>query len=193
MQRPFNPHFPNIAQAINELQDCPLKDSGITPVQPVGDGSSGLMLIGEAPGAKEDELGEPFLGRSGDLLNKELLPSIGLTRETVYITNIVKCRPPDNRDPTTHEKNIWKPVLIEEIKIVRPKVIATLGRHSLSFFIPKPVISKLHGTPQELNMPELQELEKVTLLPLYHPAYALYNPNNKATLLKDFQVIKTLI
>lgn len=183
--RKTNPFFPQISELIDNLDTDPLKNSGVLPVHPVGDGTSGLMLIGEAPGAREDELGEPFVGASGKLLNLELLPSIGLTRETIYLTNIVKCRPPENRDPTKEEKAAWTPILQSEILTVKPKIIATLGRHSLSFFLEKPEISKLHGIPIQLHFKDFDAV----LIPLFHPAAALYDPRKKSVLLEDFMTI----
>lgn len=189
MLRPRNLNFTQISNLIDQFDGCEFKKNGIQPVHPVGDGSSGLMLIGEAPGAKEDELGEPFVGASGKLLNETLLPSIGLTRSTIYLTNIVKCRPPNNRDPKPEEKEVWKPILQEEIKTVKPKVIATLGRHSLSFFMDNPQISKIHGKPIKLQFRGFE----CVLIPIFHPAVALYNPNQKQVLLEDFQVIKKFL
>lgn len=179
----------DLRRMIEDLDTCPIKNSGIRVVYPVGDGSSGVMMIGEAPGAKEDQLGEPFVGAAGQLLNKELLPSAGLTRQNIYLTNIVKCRPPANRDPTDEEKLAWSPILLAEIAMIRPKVIACLGRHSLSFFLPSVKISQVHGVPQPLQV--FTNL-KIDLLPLYHPAVALYNGSMKQTLLDDFQIIASL-
>jgi DNA polymerase len=174
---------------ITDLDTCPIKNKGARVVSPVGDGSSGVMLIGEAPGAKEDQLGEPFVGAAGNLLNQELLPSAGLSRQTIYLTNIVKCRPPANRDPTDAEKLAWSPILLAEIALIKPKVIACLGRHSLGFFLPEVKISRVHGVPQPLQI--FTDLQ-IDLLPLYHPAVALYNGSMKQTLLDDFQVLTGL-
>lgn len=187
--RRHNEFFQSIGAMIDELETDPLKNSGIAPVHPDGDGTSGLMLIGEAPGAKEDETGIPFVGASGKLLNDLLLPSIGLTREHIYLTNIVKCRPPENRDPSPVEKQAWTPILQAEILAVRPKVIATLGRHSLGFFVPKPEISKVHGTLIQLHFKDFDCI----LMPLFHPAVALYDPNKKQVLLEDFAKLKPLL
>jgi DNA polymerase len=192
---PVDSTTPNITKTdlekmIADLDTCPIKNSGTRVVHPVGDGSSRVMFIGEAPGAKEDQLGEPFVGAAGNLLNKELLPSIGLSRENIYLTNIVKCRPPANRDPTDEEKLAWSPILLAEIALTKPKVIACLGRHSLGFFLPEAKISRVHGVPQPLQI--FTDLQ-IDLLPLYHPAVALYNGSMKQTLLDDFQVITGLI
>lgn len=177
-------------EMMQSLDVCPLKNSGIRVVHPVGDGSSGVFLIGEAPGKKEEEIGEPFVGASGNLLNNHLLPSVGLTRENIYLTNIVKCRPPENRDPAPEEKTAWSLVLLSEIIAIKPKVVACLGRHSLSFFDPEVKIGQVHGQPQRI---QIFEDYSIVLLPLYHPAAALYNPNMKETLLEDFQILKQYI
>jgi uracil-DNA glycosylase family 4 len=171
-----------ILRLIDDLDTCPLKNSGIRVVHPVGDGSSKVFIIGEAPGAKEDQLGEPFVGASGKFLNNTLLPSIGLSRDNIYLTNIVKCRPPENRDPTDIEKAAWTPVLLSEIAFQRPEVIICLGRHSLGFFLPDVKISHVHGKPQTVKV--FEDLS-VQVLPMYHPAVALYNPGQRETLVKD--------
>jgi uracil-DNA glycosylase len=175
---------------MRDLNTDPLKNSGIRVVYPVGNGSSGVFLIGEAPGQKEDELGEPFVGASGRFLNNTLLPSVGLTRQTIYLTNIVKCRPPENRDPLPAEKDAWSAVLLAEILAVRPKVIVCLGRHSLSFFFPEAKISQVHGQLLQLKM---YEDYTQAILPLYHPAAALYNPKLREVLQKDFLAITEIV
>ncbi len=173
-----------------DLDVCPLKNSGKKVIKPVGDCSSGIMLIGEAPGAKEDEMGEPFVGAAGKLLNNLLLPSVGLNRQNIYLTNIVKCRPPNNRDPLPEEKDAWSHVLVAEILTYRPTVIACLGRHSGGFFLPDLKISQDHGKPKEIELfPDFKQ----NILPLYHPAVALYNPNKKEVLLEDFQILKDFL
>jgi DNA polymerase len=192
MQFPITNKFPNLNkqelfQKINDLKTCPLKNAGIKVVYPIGDGSSGVMLIGEAPGAKEDELGEPFVGASGKFLNNTLLPSVDLNRENIYLTNIVKCRPPLNRDPSEKEKLAWSEILLMEILTVKPKIIACLGRHSLSFFMPEAKISEVHGKVFEI---EILKGLKQKVLPLYHPAVALYNPGMRPKLIEDFGVLK---
>jgi DNA polymerase len=150
------------------------------------------MVIGEAPGAQEDAQGEPFVGASGQLLNNILLPSVGLSRQTIYLTNIVKCRPPENRDPTDEEKSAWTPVLIAEIAWLRPTLVVCLGRHSLSFFIKDKslMISKIHG--QIFEVPVFDDY-KQKVLACYHPAVALYNGSQKQTLINDFAVIRNFI
>lgn len=175
------------------VSTCPLKKAGIKPVMPIGDGSSQIMFIGEAPGAKEDELGEPFVGASGHFLNTVLLPSVGLTRQNIYLTNIVKCRPPDNRDPTEEEKKAWSEVLLYELYVLQPKLVVCLGRHSMGFFLGERVkISQIHGQVHTATIKRLGNLQQ-KVLPLYHPAVALYNPEMQQVLKEDFLKIKDFL
>jgi uracil-DNA glycosylase family 4 len=134
------------------------------------------MIIGEGPGANEDEQGLPFVGRSGKLLD-ELLAEIPLSREDVFITNVVKCRPPYNRDPLPAEVTACRPYLERQMELLDPKVIVTLGRHSMLRFYPKGKISKDHG--------KILEWEGRILFPLYHPAAGLRNPTIKQELQQD--------
>jgi DNA polymerase len=151
-----------------------------------GDGSSNadVFFIGEAPGKKEDELGVPFAGASGKLLD-QLLTSINMRREQVYITNIIKYRPPNNRDPLPAEKAAFLPFLERQLDVIQPVLVVTLGRHSMNCFLPGLQISEVHGEPKRK--------EDRVFLPLYHPAAALYNGSLRQTLVEDFQNIpKTL-
>lgn len=150
-----------------------------------GDGNprSEIVFIGEAPGEKENEKQKPFVGHAGKLLS-DLLATIGLTREDVYITNIVKFRPPENRDPTTEEKDACLPFLQDELAIIRPTVIVPLGRHALAHFIAETTIGDAHGKPHTLQQAYGQS--DITVFPLYHPAAALHNPNLRQTLKDDF-------
>lgn len=150
----------------------------------MGDGNpdARIVFIGEAPGKKEDEIGLPFVGAAGKFLD-QLLDSIHMSRSDVYITNIVKYRPPNNRDPLPVEKEAFWPFLQQQLAIIEPEIIVTLGRHSMEYFLPGAKISEIHGQPQRTAMG--------TVLPLYHPAAALYNGGLRATLLDDFtQLIK---
>jgi len=147
----------------------------------VGNPDADIVFIGEAPGKKEDEQGEPFVGASGKLLN-ELLDSIDLTRKNVYVTNIVKYRPPDNRDPSSKEKQQFVEYLSKELAIIEPNVIVTLGRHALNSFLPNLRISEVHG--------QVQTEQDSVLLPLYHPAAALYNGSLRQTLFDDFMRLR---
>lgn len=156
----------------------------------MGEGSldAKIMFIGEAPGKREDELGRPFVGASGKFLD-EMIASVGLKREDVYITNIVKYRPPDNRDPLPEEKQAFAPFLLRQIQIIKPEAIVTLGRHALSFFDPKLAISKVHGRSFKLKT----ATHNLHLIPLYHPAAALYNGSMRQQLIDDFQIVKQFL
>lgn len=162
------------------------------PVLGEGSHDAKIMFIGEAPGEKEALSGRPFCGASGKMLDT-LLESIGLLRADVYITNIVKDRPPDNRDPLPEEIALYAPFLERQIDIIQPRIIATLGRYSMQYIFRhlglasalKP-ISALHGASFEAKT----SYGKVTLIPLYHPAAALYNGGMRGTLKEDFKVIQ---
>lgn len=161
-----------------------------------GDGNvdADIVFIGEAPGKKEDLQGLPFVGAAGKFLN-EMLQTIDLERKDIYITNIVKYRPPDNRDPLAEEKNAFLPYLQSQLEVIQPKVVVTLGRHSLNCFLPDLQISKVHGEPKSvrLNLKDQSGALEVVILPLYHPAAALYNPGQRQTLLDDFALIPTIL
>lgn len=167
-----------------QCQKCPLKEGRTQVVPGNGNSQAQILFIGEGPGKKEDELGKPFVGASGKFLD-ELLASIELKREDVYIANVVKCRPPENRDPLPEEIAACTPWLKRQITAIQPKIIATLGRFSMRLFLPEAVISRDHGKPQKVG--------KVVVIPLYHPAVALYNGAMRETLKKDFQVLETLL
>jgi len=166
--------------------------NGVFPV--IGEGShfAKIMFIGEAPGRNEAKTGRPFVGAAGKILN-ELLESVGVKREDVYITNIVKDRPPQNRDPLPDEIESYGPFLDRQIEIIKPVVIATLGRYSMQYIMKKmglesqlETISCAHGKSYEAAA----GYGKVTIIPLYHPAAAIYNQLLKDTLKTDFQIIK---
>ncbi len=167
-------------------RDCGLEiaKSCLNPVPGDGDPDSQLMFIGEAPGAQEDKLGRPFVGASGKFLD-EMLESIELRRDDVFVTNIVKFRPPDNRDPNAKEIEVCLPYLLAQIKIIQPKLIVFLGRHSMNVFLPELKISEAHG--------KVYKRSKLVFLPLYHPAAALYNGGMRKTLLEDFSKIPTIL
>lgn len=189
----------SIKDRILHLKESPLYEervkNSVFPV--IGEGSphAEIMFIGEAPGEKEAATGRPFVGRSGQFLN-ELLEGVGVKREDVYITNIVKDRPPKNRDPKPEEIELYAPFLDEQIEIIKPKVIATLGRFSMVYIMNRyglsfevGSISQLHGKVFDTEISG----QKVKVVPLYHPAVALYNPNNRGELQDDFKIIKTLL
>lgn len=162
----------------------------------VGEGNpdADIVFIGEAPGKREDEQGLPFIGASGKFLN-EMLVSIGLQRSDIFITNIVKYRPPNNRDPSPQEKKDFLPYLQRQLEVIAPKVIVTLGRHSSNCFLPDLQISKAHGEPKRISLQfkENDDVLEVVILPLYHPAAALYNGGMRQTLLNDFANIPTIL
>ena len=155
----------------------------------LGDGNpdANIVFIGEAPGKAEDEQGLPFVGASGKFLN-EMLAAAGLVRSDVYITNIVKYRPPNNRDPLPEEKRTFWPFLMRQLEIIGPKVIITLGRHSMECFIPDAKISQQHGKAKRVRYHEHEFL----VIPLYHPAAALYNGSMRQVLIDDFLAAKAL-
>lgn len=159
-----------------------------------GDGNADaeVMFIGEAPGAKEDETGKPFMGAAGKFLN-ELIGSIGLQREDIFIANCIKHRPPGNRDPLPEEIAAYAPWLQGQIDIIDPKVIVTLGRFSMEFVLgPGFSISKIHGQPQIVTRASLPAGRQV-VMPMYHPAAALYSGNLRPVLFADFQKIPRVI
>ena len=158
-----------------------LRKSATQLVMGSGNLDADIVFIGEAPGKKEDEYGVPFIGASGKFLDT-MLDSVNLQRDDIYITNIVKYRPPNNRDPTTDEKRVFLPYLLEQLQIIHPKIVVTLGRHSMEYFLPGRHISEIHG--QAVTIPLGNST--VTLVPLYHPAAALYNGKLRQTLLDDF-------
>lgn len=159
-----------------------------------GNPNADVVFIGEAPGKKEDLTGEPFVGAAGKFLN-EMLASIGMNREDVYITNIVKYRPPNNRDPLPEEKEAFLPYLQAQLEILQPKVVVTLGRHSGTCFLPDLQISKDHGQPKRIKLAYKGTSDALPLvvLPLYHPAAALYNGALRTTLMEDFGTIPTIV
>lgn len=178
-----------IATDILEGNVCPdLAKTANRLVMGAGNPNADVMFIGEAPGKKEDETGLPFVGASGRLLD-ELLASVDIKREDVFITSIVKYRPPNNRDPKPAEKAAFLPYLLRQIDVIEPKVIVPLGKHGMEHFLPGVRISDIHGQPQRVTL----GWREVTILPLYHPAYALYNGSHRQTLMADIAILKTLV
>jgi uracil-DNA glycosylase family 4 len=161
-----------------------LAASAIQLVFGSGNPESQLVFIGEAPGAKEDKLGKPFVGASGKLLD-EMLRSISMDRQDIYITNIVKYRPPANRDPRPSEIVEFIPYLKSQLEIIQPKLVIFLGRHSMNVFLPDLKISEAHG--------RVVDRDGAKYLPLFHPAAALYNPKMRATLFDDFGRIPSIL
>lgn len=159
----------------------------------IGDGNldAEIVFIGEAPGKNEDLQGKPFVGAAGKFLN-EMLAAAGMDRNDVYITNIVKYRPPNNRDPSPEEKAAFWPYLLKQLLIINPKVVITLGRHSMEYFLPGMKIGEVHGEAKRIEFGD----HKIVIMPLFHPAAALYNGSLRQTLIDDFlkvpEVIKLL-
>lgn len=182
-----------LVQEIAECRKCEISRTRKNPVPGEGSLDAEVMFIGEAPGGREDELGRPFVGAAGNLLTK-LLSDIGLRREEVFIGNVLKCRPPGNRDPTEEEIENCLPFLVRQIKLIRPRIIVTLGRYSAA------VISRLagirfRGITRERGVPRRISLlgMEVIFLPTYHPAAALYKPPLLESLQKDFRTLAEVI
>lgn len=176
--------YEEIVQRIHTCNQCALSEQRNTAVPGEGSVTADIMFIGEAPGFHEDRQGRPFIGRAGNVLN-EMLASIGLQREDVYITNMVKCRPPDNRDPLSGEIQACGTYLDKQIELIAPKVIVTLGRFSFGKFFPGEAISKARGKPRRW--------QNVMVYPIYHPAAILHNPKLRPALEMDFARLPALI
>jgi len=174
-----------IKQQILDNKICPeLAEQATQLVFGDGNPDADLVFIGEAPGKNEDIQGKPFVGAAGKFLN-EMLEMIGLKREDIYITNIVKYRPPANRDPLPDEKAAFLPYLESQLDAIQPKLTITLGRHSLNCFLPDLSISQVHGQPKRYK--------GRVYLPLFHPAAALYNGGMRQTLIDDFAAIPAIL
>lgn len=185
----------HIKEDILKQNVCP--DLAKTATQLVfGDGNpcADIVFIGEAPGKNEDIQGKPFIGAAGKFLN-EMLQGIGLERKDVYITNIVKYRPPNNRDPLPDEKKAFLSYLQAQLEVIQPKIVVTLGRHSTNCFLPDLQISKIHGEAKriKIRMKQSDDVLPIVILPLYHPAAALYNGGMRQTLIDDFAGIPRII
>jgi uracil-DNA glycosylase len=166
--------------SVNACRACPLGGQRTRAVPGEGRIDAEIMLIGEAPGYYEDQQGRPFVGAAGQFL-EQLLASIGLKRTDVFIANVIKCRPPGNRDPLPDEIGSCSQWLNRQIEIIEPKVIVTLGRYSLARFLPGMPIGKVHGQGRKLN--------GTWIVPMYHPAAALHQGSLRATIEADFKKI----
>lgn len=173
-----------IRQQIKACKNCPLYRGRKNAVPGEGPYDAKLMCIGEGPGFHENEQGKPFVGQAGKFLD-ELLAASGLKREEVFITNVVKCRPPSNRDPEPQELAACRNYLDEQIELINPKVIVTLGRFSMGRFIDGGRISQIHGRAHEIG--------GRIVVTMYHPAAALHQPALKGALLNDFAQLKVLL
>ncbi len=177
-----------IEKEIRECKKCPLYKSATQAVPGSGNPNAKIVFIGEAPGFWEDKQGIPFVGRAGKLLD-EMLEQISLKREDVFITNILKHRPPNNRDPLPNEIKACSPFLYRQLAIIKPKIIITLGRFAMNFFLPSAYISRVHGKIQEIDWFG----NKILLFPLYHPAAALRNGAVLTAFKDDFRLIPSLL
>jgi uracil-DNA glycosylase family 4 len=176
-----------LAQLCEEIKNCQLciLSQGRTNAVP-GEGpeDADIMFIGEGPGFHEDRQGRPFVGAAGNYLN-ELLEKIGMNRQDVYITNVVKCRPPGNRDPQAAEIEACRPYLDQQIALIRPRLIVTLGRFSMQRYFPGASISRIHGQPKRVG--------RVIYYPMFHPAAALHQPRWRSLLEEDILKIPDLL
>ncbi|MFQ5793319.1 MAG: uracil-DNA glycosylase family protein [Acidobacteriota bacterium] len=173
-----------LAQQIRVCERCILSQSRKNAVPGEGPPNADVMFIGEGPGFHEDQQGRPFVGAAGRYL-EELLESVGLKREAVYIANVVKCRPPGNRDPQKDEIEACRPYLDRQIELISPKVIVTLGRYSMERYFPGQKISRIHGRPR-------RKAGRL-IVPMYHPAAGLHQPRWKSTIEEDFQQLPRLL
>ncbi len=183
------------AKIVDDKVTPELAESATQLVFGTGNPDADIVFIGEAPGKSEDLQGKPFVGASGKFLD-EMLASTGLNRDDIYITNIVKYRPPDNRDPLPAEKKVFLPYLQAQLEVIAPKVLVTLGRHSSNCFLPDLQISKDHGRAKRIRIAfraDQSKVLEVVILPLYHPAAALYNGGMRQTLMDDFSQIPDII
>ena len=172
-----------------DTHECPLKDVRTKVVFGAGNADADVMLVGEAPGAAEDLQGLPFVGRAGKLLD-ELLAEVGIQRSEVFITNVICCRPPGNRDPLPDEIESCKPYLYRKIELIEPKIICTLGNFATKLLTGNPTgITKVHGRPQEREIAD----RLVLLFPIFHPAAALRTESVKQLLREDFAKLPELL
>jgi uracil-DNA glycosylase family 4 len=171
-------------QEIRVCEKCILHHSRVKAVPGVGPVDAEIMFIGEAPGFHENQQGLPFVGAAGKFLD-ELLEKINLRRENVFITNVVKCRPPGNREPQTAEIEACRTYLDRQIELIKPKMVITLGRFSMARYFPNAKISQIHGQPRKM--------EGVIYYPMYHPAAALHQPALRRTVEEDMLKIPDLI
>lgn len=176
-----------LTQMYERIRVCPLCDlskSRTNAVPGEGPENAEIMFIGEAPGFHEDRQGRPFVGAAGKLLD-ELLATIGIQRAQVYIANVIKCRPPQNRDPQPEELTACKPYIDKQIELIHPKVIITISRFAMTRWFPDKKISDIHGKPKKFD--------NLVVLPMYHPAAALHQPSLKRVLEEDFKRVPQIL
>ncbi len=174
----------NLYEEIKHCTKCRLHQTRTNAVPGEGPENARIMFIGEAPGFHEDRQGRPFVGAAGQFLD-ELLASIGLKREEVYICNVIKCRPPGNRDPLKDEIEACAPYLDRQLELIKPKLVVTLGRYSLAKFLPKASISKVRGQPIKVG--------NIICYPVLHPAAALHQPKWREAIEEDFKRIPKIL
>lgn len=184
MNNPREQALEDVAAQIRSCTRCPLHVGRTQAVPGDGPVDALIMFIGEAPGFHEDQQGIPFVGAAGRLLN-ELLEQVGIDRHKVYITNVIKCRPPGNRDPREEEVSLCKPYLDEQIALISPQVIVTLGRHSMARAFSEEKVSAVHGHPRRVG--------DHVYFPMYHPAAALHQPSLRSTIEADFDRLRELL
>jgi uracil-DNA glycosylase len=169
---------------VRTCQKCELAKGRTNTVPGEGPENAEIMFIGEAPGFHEDRQGRPFVGAAGKLLD-ELLGGIGVKREQVYIANVIKCRPPQNRDPQPEEMDACRPYIEKQLELIRPKVIITISRFAMGRWFPDRKISEIHGKPRKFG--------DLVVLPMYHPAAALHQPSLKKVLEEDFKRVPQIL
>lgn len=169
---------------IERCQKCRLAQGRTMAVPGAGADDAEIMFVGEAPGFHEDQQGIPFVGAAGNFLN-QLLASINLSRQDVYIANVIKCRPPDNRDPQPDEIAACRPYLDRQIELIKPKMIITLGRFSMQLAFSGVTISRIHGMPKKVG--------DIVYFPLFHPAAALHQSRYRSLIEHDFQKIPQIL
>jgi uracil-DNA glycosylase family 4 len=174
----------HLCEEIKTCQNCILSQGRTNAVPGEGPEDADIMFIGEGPGFHEDRQGLPFVGAAGNYLN-ELLAKIDLSRQDVYITNVVKCRPPGNRDPQSAEIEACRSFLDKQIDLIRPRLIVTLGRFSMQRYFPGASISRIHGQPKRVG--------NVIYYPMFHPAAALHQPRWRSLLDEDILKIPDLL
>lgn len=178
------PDLDQLVEQIRRCQRCRLYQGATLAVPGEGPADADIMFVGEAPGFHEDQQGRPFVGAAGHFLD-ELLASINLTRRDVYITNVIKHRPPNNRDPMPDELAACRPWLDQQIELIKPKLIVTLGRFSMQLAFSGVSISRIHGTPKKIG--------DITYFPMFHPAAALHQPRYRTLVEQDMQKIAQIM
>ena len=173
-----------ISEQVAACPKCALSKTRTKAVPGAGDPQADIVFIGEGPGFNEDQQGLPFVGQAGKFLD-ELLASIDLRRGDVYITNVIKCRPPNNRDPQPGEIEACAPWLEQQLDIIKPRVIVTLGRFSMSRYFKGQTIGRIHGQPKQID--------GVTVVPMYHPAAALHQASLRSTIMEDFKKLPEIL